>query len=235
MLVPFSTCLTRLLMAPRYSKSCGLVQTIALEEAGRTTATTAKYLILCVLNKDIPLSDALLFGKITKGMPFVCGSSRRPRPSSLLTFKSPILTYRNRGTAMPGVEPAHHAIIFTESKYGHLPRSIRHPPFKDRDELPLPNAPICVEPIDPKHQFDVMSRLNYAELYKVEHGIKVYFIGRIHEASVKEFEASYERVQQMVNALKVQRRVHEMYRGDDGVQKEEDGEDVHPDNRNFMY
>ncbi|KFY93609.1 hypothetical protein V498_04334 [Pseudogymnoascus sp. VKM F-4517 (FW-2822)] len=147
----------------------------------------------------------------------------------------PILTYRNRGTAMPGVEPAHHAIIFTESKYGHLPRSIRHPPFKDRDELPLPNAPICVEPIDPKHQFDVMSRLNYAELYKVEHGIKVYFIGRIHEASVKEFEASYERVQQMVNALKVQRRVHEMYRGDDGVQKEEDGEDVHPDNRNFMY
>lgn len=76
----------------------------------------------------------------------------------------------------------------------------------------------------------MLSRLNYAKVYTVEHGIKVCFIGRIHEASVKEFEASYERVQLMVNEMNGSDDG-----SDDGVQKEEEGEDVHPDNRNFMY
>ncbi|OBT64661.1 hypothetical protein VE03_05881 [Pseudogymnoascus sp. 23342-1-I1] len=107
----------------------------------------------------------------------------------------PILTYGKRGTTKPGVKSAHHAIIFNESKSTTPPRSIRHPPCEAEGEPTLPNAPICVDMKSPRHQLDVMSRLNYAKVYTVEHNVKVCFIGKIHKKSVDDFKEAYARIQ----------------------------------------
>ncbi|KFZ06908.1 hypothetical protein V501_06942 [Pseudogymnoascus sp. VKM F-4519 (FW-2642)] len=140
----------------------------------------------------------------------------------------PVLTYGGRGTAKPGVKAAHHAIIFTESKKDN--RSIKRPPRETKPEKKLANAPICVELMNRRNQLDAMSRLNYAKVYTVEHNVKVCFIGRIHKDSVKEFKATYKRIQKDVDSppeSAVDDEVGESYNGA-GVEGEEN---LHPDNR----
>ena len=165
-------------------------------------------------------------------MPFVCASSGHPYPLFLLTFQSPVLTYGGRGTAKPGVKAAHHAIIFTESRSGN--RSIKHPPREAKAEKKLANAPVCVELINRRTQLDVMSRLNYAKVYTVEHNVKVCFIGKIHKDSVKEFKATYKRIQKDIDSppgSAVDDEIGESY---DGA-RAEGGGNLHPDNRRFQY
>ncbi|OBT95978.2 hypothetical protein VE01_06731 [Pseudogymnoascus verrucosus] len=140
----------------------------------------------------------------------------------------PVLTYRGKGTAKPGIKAAHHAIIFTESKLAN--RSIKHPPRETKPEKKLTNAPICVELMDRREQLDVMSRLNYAKVYTVEHNVKVCFIGKIHKDSVKEFKATYKKIQKDVDSppeSAVDDEVGESYNGA-GVEGEEN---LYPDNR----
>lgn len=179
--------------------------------------------------KDMPRSDGLLFGKITKDMPFVCTSSSYLYSLPMLTFNSPILTYGKRGTTKPGVKSAHHAIIFTESRSANPPRSLSSPPRGAEYEPQLPNSPVCVELMDPRNQLDVMSRLNYAKVYTVEHNIKVCFLGRIHKDSRAEFEASYHRVQSADNYPTGQMVDNDIYGGID----EEEG--ILPENEIFEY
>ncbi|KFY43827.1 hypothetical protein V494_01791 [Pseudogymnoascus sp. VKM F-4513 (FW-928)] len=122
----------------------------------------------------------------------------------------PISTYGGHGTSYPGVKYADHAIIFTESKSAIPPLTISQPPSEAEGERPLPNPPICVELISQRHHLDVMSRINYAKVYTIEHNTKVCFIGKIHKESIREFFAAYDRIQNAKDS-------------------------VHPDNRAFGY
>ncbi|KFX90977.1 hypothetical protein V490_06152 [Pseudogymnoascus sp. VKM F-3557] len=153
----------------------------------------------------------------------------------------PILTYGGQGTTKPGVKPAHHAIIFTESKSEKPPRTIKHPPCKAEGEHTLHNGPICVELMNQhkRKQFDEMSRLNYAKVYTVEHNVKVCFIGRIHKESTEEFKAAYGRVQRDTDSPVGSITDDLLYEGaareaNEEENAEEEG-DIHPDNKIYGY
>jgi hypothetical protein len=100
----------------------------------------------------------------------------------------PILTYGRQGTSKLGVKPEHHAILYTATNNTHKPPS----------ELPgehmLPNTPIRIEPLTPRHILDSTSRLNYAKTYTVEHNVKVCFIGKVHKNSRTAFIDDYRKI-----------------------------------------
>ncbi|OBT72488.1 hypothetical protein VF21_08520 [Pseudogymnoascus sp. 05NY08] len=139
----------------------------------------------------------------------------------------PILTYGRQATTKHGVKPNHHAIIYTvRSSNGH--RSSRQPPQEIEGEDPLLNAPIRVDPTEPRHQLDVTSRINYAKVYTVEHNVKVCFTGKIHKNSHEEFKATFSRIFSDSDSPPGDR----MNEGDD---EEEEKEDIHPNNRRYGY
>lgn len=147
--------------------------------------------------------------------------------SAPLIFKSPILTYRRQGTKKSGVIPEHHAIIFTETKSQNL----KKPPREAKDETPLRNRPICVEPIGHREELQPTSRLNYAKMYTVEHNVKVSFIGKIHDFSFKELKATYKRIHRDPESEGAKDD-----RGGKGPKEDRGGRgDVHESNQRFRY
>lgn len=181
----------------------------------------------------IPRSDALSFGKTTRGTLSVCASSTHPGPSISLTFQSPILTYTRRGSDKPGIKPEHHAIIYMESKRHN--RNPRNPPKASKGERHLPNTPVCVEPMAAGQKLDPESRLNYAKVYTVEHNLQVFFIGKIHKDSVKVFKDTYKRVQRDIDSPAVS-MAEDVTGEEDNESGAEEGEDgTLPENKRFVY
>ncbi|KAF4160029.1 hypothetical protein CNMCM6069_009713 [Aspergillus lentulus] len=89
----------------------------------------------------------------------------------------PITTYNGKGVAKPGVNPAEHAIIYMR---GSLPT-------RKADEPRMTKEPLEVEPARPNESLDEMSRLNFGEVYKVEHNAKVRHVGMISWTSMVKF------------------------------------------------
>ena len=69
-------------------------------------------------------------------------------------------------------EEDHHAIIHTSK----APKS--------SSQLAL-CTPLQVKPDSPRDKLDQNSKLNYGEVYLIEYGVKVCFIGRVHQVSRK--------------------------------------------------
>jgi hypothetical protein len=90
-----------------------------------------------------------------------------------------------------------------------------------------------------RKQFDVMSRINYAKVYTVEHNVKVCFIGRIHKESKKEFKAAYWRVQRdtdsPVGSITDDLLYEGAANGENEAENAEGEEDIHPENRIYGY
>ncbi|KFY22397.1 hypothetical protein V493_06635 [Pseudogymnoascus sp. VKM F-4281 (FW-2241)] len=155
--------------------------------------------------------DELAYTSIRR---FVICKEQRGHSSCL-----PILTYGKRATTKSGVKPEHHAIIYTAFKN---PQNSRQPPDEVEGESYLPNTPIRVVPTKPRHQLDPRSRLNYAKVYTVEHNIRVSFLGNIHKDSLEEFQTTFDRI----------------FNGgitDGGMNGDDDGADIHPDNTIYQY
>ncbi|OBT69959.1 hypothetical protein VE03_00652 [Pseudogymnoascus sp. 23342-1-I1] len=74
-----------------------------------------------------------------------------------------------------------------------------------------------------------------SELYAVEHNAKVGFIGKIHKESVKEFEATSERIQNESDSPTRTMVDEELNGGNDWAGIEKEGEGVHPDNKRYEY
>jgi len=104
----------------------------------------------------------------------------------ILIFKRPILTYRGQGTSKHGANAQDHAIIYTEVK-GKKDQRVTELPHEKK----LTKTPIRVEPRTPRDLLDPASRLNYAKIYTIEYNVKVCFIGKIHEESMKYFVRDY--------------------------------------------
>jgi hypothetical protein len=107
----------------------------------------------------------------------------------------PILTYGEQATTKRGVKPQHHAIIYTEaphkrSKWGKPAPKLGRPKEIAGEER-LEKKAIRVVPLQPDQQLHPCSRLNYAKLYTIEYNVKVCFIGRIHDKSVKYLTRDY--------------------------------------------
>jgi hypothetical protein len=73
---------------------------------------------------------------------------------------------------------AHHSIIHTSRD---APESVpKEAPNSKAQEAPM-LSPIRVRPNKKIDKLDKMSRLNYAKVYNVEHNVKVYDFGVVHE------------------------------------------------------
>lgn len=100
----------------------------------------------------------------------------------MLTWQArPILTYGNQGVLKPGVHADDHAVVFSE----------RPPQCLEREAGLMSKTPIKINVISPSQKLDMLSRLNYAKIYTVEHNVKVFFIGRVDSASEREVIKAY--------------------------------------------
>jgi len=91
--------------------------------------------------------------------------------------RRPILTYGHQGTTKRGINPDHHAIIYTS----------KDAPKELKGEAPLRKRPIQVIPNTPRDKLSLDSRVNYAKIYTVEHNVKVLFTGRLAPKSEGKF------------------------------------------------
>lgn len=81
----------------------------------------------------------------------------------------PILTYEGRGMGKPGAKKESHAAVYI----GTTKPTVAN----------IGLEPIRIEPISPREKLVAESVINYAKIYTVEHNVKVFFIGSIHEHS----------------------------------------------------
>ncbi len=83
----------------------------------------------------------------------------------------PIMTYSMQGVLKAGVHPEDHAVVYSSRRDGRY--------LLEREEGLMPKSPIRIEMNSPREKLDLLSRLNYAKVYTVEHNVKVFFIGRV--------------------------------------------------------
>ena len=102
------------------------------------------------------------------------------------------MTYQQQGVAKPGVNPAHHAIVYT----GTEPQPTR----EERAQGTMRTA-IKVSRDEPTTALDPLSRLNYARIYTVEHNTKVKAFGWIHPNSRALFEIDRKAVHRSIDSL----------------------------------
>lgn len=100
------------------------------------------------------------------------------QPSSLLTAERTIQTYGTQGVAKKGTTKCHHSIIYAS----------RDEPAAAAEEAPNPETrefgmltAIRVNSAKPTDIMDPMARLNYIKMYTVEHNVKVYNFGKVHD------------------------------------------------------
>lgn len=72
--------------------------------------------------------------------------------------------------------------------------------FKGEREKGLTRQPIRMEASSPRHKLDRASRLNYAKIYTVEHNVKVWFIGEVHQESCEHLVADYNEMHPLLTA-----------------------------------
>jgi hypothetical protein len=106
----------------------------------------------------------------------------------VLTKARTIQTYGNRGVAKPGTTKCYHSIIHTSSA-PPAPKSNEAPDVAS-GERPMLN-PIRVRPRKRTDKMDPMSRLNYSKMYTVEHNVKVYDFGTVHENFLHVFKKQF--------------------------------------------
>ncbi len=92
------------------------------------------------------------------------------------------MTYGGLGLCKKGVQGEDHAAIFTGDK-----------PYFAKNEVAGFKS-VKMNPISPNHNLDRMSRLNYAKLYTVEHNVKVFFVGKVHEKYHPRLRTSYDEI-----------------------------------------
>jgi hypothetical protein len=80
-----------------------------------------------------------------------------------------------------GVHARDHTIIYTEKPVY----------FSGEKKKGLTKTPIRMKADNSRHKLLPESRLNYAKMYTVEHNVKVWFIGEIHENSRNQLAADY--------------------------------------------
>ncbi|PKS11659.1 hypothetical protein jhhlp_001810 [Lomentospora prolificans] len=107
----------------------------------------------------------------------------------------PIFTYGGQGCKKRGVKPEKHGII---TQLGSKARLVPGEP-----KLGMP--PVRVRMIAEGEALAWQSRINYSKLITVEHNVKVFFIGRIHDED-------YELVYDAVNACWEQKTFHKRHR-----------------------
>ncbi|KAH6682503.1 hypothetical protein B0J14DRAFT_123834 [Halenospora varia] len=81
----------------------------------------------------------------------------------------PILTYEGRGIKKPGAKKDAHAAVYIGTTRPQVAST--------------GSEPIRIQPISPREKLVPTSLINYAKIYTVEHNVKVFFIGSIHEES----------------------------------------------------
>ncbi|KAF2087089.1 hypothetical protein K490DRAFT_57161 [Saccharata proteae CBS 121410] len=91
-----------------------------------------------------------------------------------------IQTYQNQGVAKTGVLKSEHSIVHTIDQY---PQSTNLERPRRNEEGML--TPISVVPTDEvERRMDPMSRVNYGKPYTVEHNVKVFDFGQVHDDSI---------------------------------------------------
>jgi hypothetical protein len=100
----------------------------------------------------------------------VSSSSIQIRPG-ILTCRSFITTYDNRGTLKPGCNPSAHTIVYLKgTRPRYLPNEWENGMRKD---------PIAIQPTDPAEQMLPASRLRLGRVYSIECNVKVRDIGMV--------------------------------------------------------
>jgi hypothetical protein len=91
-------------------------------------------------------------------------------------YLSPIKTYRNKGVAKPTVVKCEHAIAFSTENEPD-PAEDEYP---DEDEHGMMLG-IRIVAKNQRDKLDAMSRIDFARMYTVEHNVKVYDFGKVHQ------------------------------------------------------
>lgn len=100
------------------------------------------------------------------------GKVRESHPN--LTILRPVVTYAGRGVSKPGVIKSRHAIAFT-GKIEPKPTEMEKP---RPGELPLMPG-IGIRPKNSKDKLDKMSRIDFSQMYTIEHNVKVDEFGAV--------------------------------------------------------
>jgi len=81
----------------------------------------------------------------------------------------------------------HHAVIHTG----------REPPNPRREEVGMLSPAVRVKPRDRTGKLGVMSRINFGKVYTVEHNVKVFDFGVVHDDSMAAFSNHFRSVWQL--------------------------------------
>lgn len=104
----------------------------------------------------------------------------------LLTMTRPISTYGGRGVAQRGVLKWQHCIVHTDrAPPTELPRE-----FPGHEEWAM-QTPLLVRPTREGDRMEAASRLNLGKMYTVEHNVRVYNFGMIHDNHVETLVARW--------------------------------------------
>ncbi|KAF1816356.1 hypothetical protein P152DRAFT_120517 [Eremomyces bilateralis CBS 781.70] len=102
----------------------------------------------------------------------------------------PIQTYEGRGVSKPSVNKSHHCIAFTSQKAPEEHPS-EAPSAWDTGGM---RKPIRIITRSKTESLVIMSRLNYAKVYTVEHNVKSYDFGNVAEGYLHRLSASFKAV-----------------------------------------
>jgi hypothetical protein len=105
---------------------------------------------------------------------------------------SPIQTYGSRGVEKQTLTKNDHAIIYTGSS---PPKPTKKERPATHDEAPM-RPPVRVNGAKRGSKLATMSRVNYRKIYTVEHNVKVYEFGKVHDADMESLISNFNDVWQ---------------------------------------
>jgi hypothetical protein len=82
----------------------------------------------------------------------------------------PLYTYGGQGTTKSDVRSQDHALVYSSDQQA--------PPSPSGDEV-LEKEPFAIVVEDPTEQIDAMTRMNFSQVYTIQHNVKVAKVGRI--------------------------------------------------------
>ncbi|KAL4882098.1 hypothetical protein BJY04DRAFT_188020 [Aspergillus karnatakaensis] len=129
--------------------------------------------------KPAPQTDAgpTYVGRFGEPIYSIIGHFVVVKPLEKVSWCFIITTYNGRGLAKQGIDPSKHAVIYMSNT----------DPMVAANEPPMPKEPIGVDPDRPDEGLHHMSRINFGEMYTVEHNVKILPIGRISKDSMPRF------------------------------------------------
>jgi len=92
----------------------------------------------------------------------------RERTHSCLCL--PLYTYGGQGTTKSDVRPQDHALVYNSEQPA--------PPVPTAEEK-LEKEPFAIVVEDSNEQIDTMTRMNFSQVYTIQHNVKVAKVGRI--------------------------------------------------------